>query len=66
MVLWWLWCSSPFPFWVGVVQVRVWWLAYVVQVGGETQSQKVALELTQLGALLVELVDIDTTPGSPK
>ena len=39
VVLRWLWCSSPLPFWVGAVQVRVWQLAYADRVGGETQLQ---------------------------
>ena len=64
MVLRWLWCSFPWLFWVGVVLLQVQQLACVDRVEGEIQPQQVALGLKQSGALLVELVDLDTTPGS--
>ena len=65
LVLWWLWCSFPYPFWVGVVQVRVRRLACADRVEGGTQPRYVALGLKQPRALLVELVDRDTTQESP-
>ena len=64
-VLQFLWCSFPWPFSGGVVWVRVRWLAFANWVEGETRLRWVAPGLKQPGALLVELVDQDTTPEFP-
>ena len=47
------------------VRVRVRWLVFVGRVEGETRLQWVAWVLKLLGALVVELVDQDTTQEFP-
>ena len=64
-VLQWLWHSFTWPFFGGAVWVRVQLLDFAEWVEGETQPRWVALGLKQPGALLVELVDLDTTTKFP-
>ena len=58
-------CFCPWPFLGGVVRVQVWWLVFVGRVEDETRSQWVAQGLRLPSALVVEMVDKDTTREFP-